>query len=87
VNATSVSRADDPTAVDTGLLAARLVADARKVVGAAKIVGIVFGDGDKDTGIKFAPLHPTQTPVRADQMDSVSPPPEQKPPPAKTAGP
>jgi hypothetical protein len=83
VNAAPVALASDPTAVDTALLASRLVADARKVVGAAKVARIVFGDGEKDTGIKFAPLHPTQTPVRADQMDADASAPAPAPAPAK----
>ena len=83
VNTAPVALASDPTAVDTVLLGSRMVADARKIVGAAKVTRIVFGDGDKDTGIQFAPLHPTQTPVRADQMDIVTPAPAAAPPPAK----
>ncbi len=75
VNAASASLASDPTAIDAALLASRLVADARRIVGTAKVSRIIFGDGDKDTGIKFAPLHPSQTPVRADQTDNASPPP------------
>ena len=88
VNAAPVALASDPTAVDTTLLASRLVADARKIVGSAKVTLIIFGDGDKDTGIQFAPLHPTQTPVRADQMDNVTPAsaaPAAAPPAAKSA--
>lgn len=73
VNATPVATPADATAVDMAALSARLVADARRVVGAAKVSRIVFGDGDKDTGVQFAPLHPTQTPLRADQMDEVAP--------------
>lgn len=80
VNASPVSLASDATAIDTAQLGGRLVADARKIVGAAKVSRIVFGDGDKDTGIQFAPLHPTQTPVRADQMDAVSTPATTSPP-------
>ncbi|MEI9992867.1 MAG: hypothetical protein WDM86_22910 [Rhizomicrobium sp.] len=73
VNATPVSLASDPTKVDTALLATRLVLEARKVVGSAKVARIVFGDGAKDTGIKFAPLHPVQTPAQADRADNVTP--------------
>jgi len=83
VNASPISLASDPTAVDAPLLASRLVADARQIVGAAKVARIVFGDGDKDTGIQFAPLHTTQTPVRADQMDNVTSPPPSQTVPAK----
>jgi hypothetical protein len=74
VNAAPVAMANDATAVDIKLLADRLAADARRVVGAARVVRIVFGDGDKDTGISFAPLHPIQTPMRAGQEDQVPPP-------------
>ncbi|HEY7973616.1 MAG TPA: hypothetical protein VID96_11845 [Xanthobacteraceae bacterium] len=73
VNATPVATPANATTVDMAALSARLVADARRVVGAAKVSRIVFGDGDKDTGVQFAPLHPTQTPLRADQMDEVAP--------------
>ena len=83
VNAAPVSKAGDPTAVDTQILGNRLVADARRIVGATKVVRVIFGDGETDPGIKFAPLHPTETPVRADQMaaTAASPP---APPPAST---
>ncbi|HWD25543.1 MAG TPA: hypothetical protein VG387_00150 [Rhizomicrobium sp.] len=65
VNGAPVSLAGDPTAVDVKLLSARLVADAKKVVGATKVVRITFGDGDKDTGIQFSPLHPNVAPPGA----------------------
>jgi len=79
VNAAPVALASDPTAIDTVLLGNRLVADARRLLGSAKVTRIVFGDGGKDTGVKFAPLHPSQTPVKADQMDNVTPPAKPKP--------
>ncbi|HXC57362.1 MAG TPA: hypothetical protein VNU97_18825 [Rhizomicrobium sp.] len=79
VNAAPTAVAADPTVIDRVLLANRLIADARRVVGAAKVTRIVFGDGDKDPGIQFSPLHPTQTPQRADQMTGAPPP---APPPA-----
>jgi len=75
VNAAPVATASDPTAVDAKALSDRLVADARRVVGASRVAQIIFGDGAKDTGIKFAPLHPIETPMRADQMDQTTPPP------------
>ncbi|MEI9993481.1 MAG: hypothetical protein WDM91_02710 [Rhizomicrobium sp.] len=68
VNAAPVAPASDPTAVDRVLLAGRLLADARRIAGAAGVKRIIFGDGDKDLGIQFSPLHPTETPMRADQM-------------------
>ena len=66
VNAEPVSTDANPTEVDTRVLAERLVADARRVVGASKVVRVIFG-GEGDSGIKFAALHPMQTPERADQ--------------------
>jgi hypothetical protein len=55
VNAQPISKASDPTAVDTAALGVRLVADARRVVGATKVVAITF------TQIQFSPLHPKTT--------------------------
>ena len=63
VNAQPIAKANDPTAVDTALLTSRLVVDAKRVVGAAKVVTITF------TQIQFSPLHPTQT-----TQDAVPPP-------------
>lgn len=68
VNAAPVSLASDPTQVDANLLATRLLADAKRIVGSAKVVRIVFGDGKTYTGVQFSPLHPTQTQLRADQV-------------------
>ena len=67
VNSAPVSLASDPTAVDVKLLGSRLLGDARRVLGSAKVIRIVFGDGKKDTGIQFSPLHPSQTPMREAQ--------------------
>ena len=64
VNAAPIAKASDATAVDPALLADRLVADARRVVGTAKVSRIIFGDGDQDPGIVFSPLHQTQTPAK-----------------------
>lgn len=68
VNTAPVGLASDPAKVDTNLLAARLVNDARRILGSSKIASITFGDGKTDSGIQFSPLHPSQTPA---------PPPEQ----------
>jgi hypothetical protein len=77
VNAAPIGKAGDPKSVDTAALAQRLVADARRVVGASKVVRIEFKQ------IQFAPLHP---PAQTD--DSVAPPERApQPPPAKTATP
>jgi hypothetical protein len=67
VNGASVALASDPTKVDVNLLTARLVGDAKKVIGSTKVVSIIFGDGKTDTGMQFSPLHPSQTPSRAEQ--------------------
>ncbi|HEX4302400.1 MAG TPA: hypothetical protein VHZ78_06385 [Rhizomicrobium sp.] len=64
VNAAGIATGADPTVADPNLLASRLVADARKVVGSAKVVRVIFGDGDKDTGIVFSPLHQAQAPAK-----------------------
>jgi hypothetical protein len=61
VNAAPVALAADPTKVDRVLLAGRLAAAARRIVGAGKVVRINFSGG-RDAGIEFAPLHPTETP-------------------------
>jgi hypothetical protein len=64
VNAAAIATGADPTVADPRLLADRLVADARRVVGSAKVARITFGNGDKDTGIVFSPLHQTKTPEK-----------------------
>ncbi|HEY4941805.1 MAG TPA: hypothetical protein VII56_10280 [Rhizomicrobium sp.] len=64
VNAASIATGADPTVADPKLLALRLVADARRVIGAAKVSRIIFGDGDQDPGIVFSPLHQTKTPEK-----------------------
>jgi len=55
VNASPIGKDNAPTEVDTKRLAARLVADARRIVGSAKVVDIAF------TEIQFSPLHPKPT--------------------------
>jgi hypothetical protein len=55
VNAEPVCKADDPRAVDTALLNARLVAAAGRIVGSDKVVSMVF------IAIQFAPLHPGES--------------------------
>src|ERR1700742_1717997 len=52
VNKTEVVTSGDPVAVDNSALEARLLADARKVVAAAKIASIAT------TQVQLAPLHP-----------------------------
>ncbi len=67
VNAAPIGKNSDPQSVDTALLAQRLIADARRVVGQAKVVAITFKQ------IQFAPLHPKPT------TDDVVAPPERAP--------
>jgi len=55
VNAAPIGKVSDPKSVDTALLGARLLADARRVVGASKVVSIEF------TQIQFSSLHPAPT--------------------------
>jgi hypothetical protein len=40
VNATSIGKASDPKTVDAEALAARMLADARRIVGAEKVIGV-----------------------------------------------
>lgn len=68
VNASPVGLAADPTKVDMKLLGERLVDDAKRIVGEAKVAQIIFGDGAKDTGIQFSPLHATQAPMPPEQV-------------------
>jgi hypothetical protein len=57
VNGASIAKADDPAAVDQAALEARLLADARRIMGAGKVasLGIVQ--------VQIAPLHPVETPA------------------------
>jgi hypothetical protein len=57
VNAEPICTADDPRAVDTALLNARLVAAAGRIVGSDKVVRMAF------IAIQFAPLHPSESTV------------------------
>jgi len=66
VNLKSVALATDPKEVDKDLLAARLTAVAKRILGSGKVVGTMFLE------IKFAPLHPS------DSTEAVLPP-EQAP--------
>lgn len=67
VNAAPIAKDNAPTEVDDKRLASRLLADARRIVGSAKVVAVSF------TQIQFSPLHP-----KAATDDSV-PPPERAP--------
>ena len=55
VNAAPTGKAQDPLTLDTAALTARLVADARRIVGSTRVVTITF------TQIRFSPLHPKKT--------------------------
>jgi len=52
VNASSIGKAGDPKTVDQPALVARLLADTRRVIGAAKIVNIVLID------VQISPIRP-----------------------------
>jgi hypothetical protein len=54
VNGAPITRADDPAAVDKEALTARLLADARNIIGARRVKAVVI---DR---IQIAPLRPTQ---------------------------
>ena len=56
VNGASVAKADDISAVDQPALEARLLADAKRIMGAGEVASIAL------VQIQIAPLHPTQTP-------------------------
>ena len=58
VNGAPIGKAGDPTVVDVDKLNQRLTADAKRVVGDDRVVGMVFTDEQGKPDIKFAPLHP-----------------------------
>ena len=69
VNTLSVAKKDDPTAVDQAGLEARLLADAKKVMGAGKVASIAL------VQVQIAPLHPTETPMlHAPNPNEIAPP-------------
>ena len=75
VNAKEIATSGDPVTVDNAALQTRLLADARKVVGASKLVSIAI------TQVQIAPLHPTAVTAVAGQPPPVesAPPPPAKP--------
>ncbi len=76
VNAKEIATSGDPATVDNAALEARLLADARKVVGAKQLVSISI------TQVQIAPLRPSPVTAVAGQL----PPAEAAPPaPAKPA--
>jgi hypothetical protein len=62
----------DAAKLDRAELGKRLMENARKVIGNNSITGIAFGEGPKDPGIKFSPLHPEMAPseVPMDDMEA-----------------
>jgi hypothetical protein len=58
VNAETIAKPDDPTAVDLDALNERLTADATRIVGDGKVAHMDFTDGTGRISIQFAPLHP-----------------------------
>ena len=69
VNATEIATSGDPATVNNAALEARLLADARKVVGANKIVSVAIMQ------VQIAPLHPGPVTAVAGQLPADSPPP------------
>ncbi len=57
VNGAGIAKADDPATVDREHLQARLLADAKKVMGPGKVTGISI------VQLQIAPLHPVETPA------------------------
>jgi hypothetical protein len=75
VNAKEIVTSGDPATVDNSALEARLLADARKVVGGGKITSIAI------TQVQIAPLHPGPVTAVAGQLpvDSAAPGPAKPP--------
>ena len=74
VNKTEIATSGDPATVDNSALEVRLLADARKVVGAGKIASIAI------VQVQIAPLHPTPvTPAVATAPQQNEPAPPAKP--------
>ena len=67
VNAAEIATSGDPAAVDNPALAARLLADARRVMGAGKVVSIAIMQ------VQLAPLHPSPVTAVAGQPPADSP--------------
>jgi len=66
INSVSVAVPDDPQKVDIAGVEARLLADARKVMGAGKIKQIVI------CTVQIAELRPKQTPARLSPPEAVA---------------
>jgi hypothetical protein len=68
VNAAEVATRGDPASVDNPALEARLLADARRVMGAGKVASIAIMQ------VQIAPLHPGSVTAVAGQPPADSPP-------------
>ncbi|MEI9932111.1 MAG: hypothetical protein WDM89_16605 [Rhizomicrobium sp.] len=79
VNAKDVASGPDVSTVDKAALTARLVGDAKRIVGAPKVVSIVF------TEMQFSPLHPKTTTTDQNTGAAPSPPPPAAKPPAASS--
>lgn len=75
VNGAGVGKPDDNSAVDQPALEARLLADARRVMGVGAVASIAL------VQVQIAPLHPTQTPA----LNTPPPTPDSSAKPDKTA--
>ena len=80
VNGASVAKASDPGAVDNPALEARLLADARKVMGPGKVAAIAIAQ------LQVAPLHPDSTQTPATMLPPGAASPEDKPAKAAKSG-
>lgn len=67
VNAKEIATSGDPATVDNAALEARLLADARQVVGAKKLVSISI------TQVQIAPLRPSSVTAVAGQLPPAEP--------------
>jgi hypothetical protein len=65
VNASPIGKTTDPRSVDNAALIARLTADVRRIIGAAKIAAVII------IQIQISALHPNETPA---QNTSATPP-------------
>jgi hypothetical protein len=73
VNGASVAKASDPGTVDNAALEARLLVDAKKVMGAGKVASIAIAQ------LQVAPLHPDSAQTPSTMPPPGTPMPEDKP--------
>jgi hypothetical protein len=79
VNGVSIAKASDPATVDNPALEARLLADARKVMGASKVASVAI------VQLQVAPLHPDSAQTPATMPPPGTPMPDDKPAKAKAS--